>query len=120
MRWFNERRYQEAVREMRGSEVVVDRDHFWETETVTVHPLDGPGLANTTHEEILERIRGAELACARRRGGRPVLGAATVVRQDPRARPKHPNRSPRPLCHASTDGGCKSYRTFFREFCKRF
>jgi REP element-mobilizing transposase RayT len=120
LRWFNERRYQEAVREALGSDHVVDRGRFWEEEAVTVHPLDGLAEENTTSEKILERIRAAEDECARDRDGRPVLGAATVVRQDPRAKPKRSNRSPRPLCHASSDVDYESYREVFREFCKRF
>ena len=98
VRWFNEKRYHDAVRDARGSEAVIDRELFWETETVTVHPLDGLAEERTTPEQIVERIRTAERACARERDGRPVLGAATVVRQDPRAKPKRSNRSPRPLC----------------------
>ena len=120
VRWFNERRYQDAVRDARGSAAVIDRELFWETETVKVHPLDGLAEARTTPEQIVERIRAAERACARERNGRPVLGAATVVRQDPRAKPKRSNRSPRPLCHASTDVDYKSYRAIFREFCRMF
>ncbi|MFN7951773.1 MAG: hypothetical protein U0610_08590 [bacterium] len=120
VRWFNEKRYQDAVREAGGARASIDPARFWEEETLTVHPLDGLAEANVTPAQILERIRAAEAHCADERNGRPVLGAATVTRQDPRSRPKASNRSPRPLCHASSDAQRKTYRELFREFCARF
>ncbi|MFN7954405.1 MAG: hypothetical protein U0610_21945 [bacterium] len=120
VRWFNEKRYRDAVREAAGSTKTIDPAWFWEEETLTVHPLEGLAEENVTPEQILERIRAAEAECARERNGVPVLGAATVVRQDPRSRPKRSNRSPRPLCHASSDAQRKTYREMFKEFCGRF
>ncbi len=122
VRWFNEKRYHAAVREATAAESkqAIDPAGFWEEETLTVHPLDGLAEENVTPAHILERIRAAEAHCAQERAGRPVLGAATVTRQDPRSRPKSSNRSPRPLCHVSSDGQRKTYREMFREFCARF
>ncbi len=120
VRWFDDRRYRQAVRAAASSDPALEPDEFWQTGTVTVHPLSGLAEENLTPGHVLERIRDAEAACARDRNGRPVLGAATVTRQDPRSRPKTSSRSPRPLCHASREVERATYRRAFRDFCQRF
>lgn len=120
VRWFNEKRCLQVRREALGTGHQVDPRAFWEEETLVVHPLEGLADENVTPVQILERVREAEQACARARDGQPVLGAATVARQDPRARPRRFNRSRRPICHASTDAHYRTYHEIFREFCKRF
>ena len=65
-------------------------------------------------------MRDRERAIHAERRGKPFLGAAAVRRQDPRSRPQRSSRSPRPLCHASTDLVRKTFRALYRSFCRAF
>lgn len=98
----------------------MDREAFREQRTIPVHPLDSLAQESVTPGELLDRIRAGEATCARRRDGSPVLGAATVVRHDPRTKPKSSNRSPRPLCQASSYADDRTLGGIFRAFCRRF
>jgi REP element-mobilizing transposase RayT len=54
------------------------------------------------------------------RGDRPVLGVGRVLAQDPYSRPRSIKRSPRPLCHASTETARKRYAKKYHEFASAF
>ncbi|MCB9651068.1 MAG: hypothetical protein H6730_31425 [Deltaproteobacteria bacterium] len=62
------------------------------------------------------RVRRRRQELAEKRGGRRVLGAANVLRQDPFDAPQHPKRSPMPMCHASTPDLWFAFRDGWRRF----
>ena len=64
--------------------------------------------------------RERDLAEERRRTGRKPLTRKQVLAQSWRAAPRRPQRSPRPLCHASDPALRKRFREGFREFVSGF
>jgi len=54
------------------------------------------------------------------RVGRAALGVEAVCSQDPLSAPMHVQRSPRPVCHASTRDAVVKFRRLFREFTKAY
>ncbi|MFN7950692.1 MAG: hypothetical protein U0610_03120 [bacterium] len=127
-RWWSRQRYENALRNAArlgalGHEVLgvtVSPDDFWEEETVVVHPLEDLHEIGIEPERVIDRVRNRERAIHAERRGKPFLGAATVLRQDPRTRPKRSSRSPRPLCHASADLVRKTFRSLYRSFRRAF
>lgn len=69
---------------------------------------------------IEDLIRAIEIKAKAARGGRPVLGAKAILAADPHYRPDELERSPAPLCHASTREARLAYRARYRAFVASF
>jgi REP element-mobilizing transposase RayT len=106
-------REQETRARNRGQEV--DPSQFETPETFTLDSL--PCWRHLSPEEQRRRVAHlveeieAEAAAKRKREGKPVLGVAAILAQNPHAHPERPKKSPAPLVHAAT----KAARLFFRE-----
>jgi hypothetical protein len=95
--WFD--RSQEYTARRRGK--AFDRYDYATEETVELSPLPcWQHLSDKTYQErvagLVEQIE-EEAAAERERTGKPVLGVAAILTQDPQCRPKHLDRSPAPL-----------------------
>ena len=77
----------------------------WEHDAVEVRQDLVRGIMNDIEEVVREE-----------RNGSPVLGARNVLAQDPHSKPRSIKRSPRPLCHASTQRARDDYRAKYRRF----
>jgi hypothetical protein len=75
---------------------------------------DAAQHAHDIHAQMAERERA--LAKERARAGRPAMTRAQVLAQSWQSAPRHPKRSPRPLCHSSD----RSLRRAFREAWEEF
>lgn len=88
---------------------------FATEETVELSPI--PCWAHLSPAAYRRRVRAlvddidAEAARARKISGKPVLGVAAILAQDPQSRPAKLDRSPAPRVHAAT----KAARRFFYE-----
>jgi hypothetical protein len=106
-------RKQETRAHNRGQEV--DPGQFETPETVTFDPL--PCWRHLSPEEQRRRVAHlveeieAEAGAERRRTGKPVLGVAAILAQDPHDHPERPKKGPAPFVHAAT----KAARLAFRE-----
>ncbi len=65
---------------------------------------------------IMTMIAEVERKAVDNRRGAPALGATAVLAHHPHDRPKSLERSPRPLCHASTPSGRAAYAAKYREY----
>ncbi len=90
-------------------------------ENLVIDPLDaeingseGAGLI------VAIEVREAELAAERREAGLRPLGAARVLAQSWHAAPRHPKRSPRPLCHAASEALREAFLEGFHFFVGLF
>jgi hypothetical protein len=95
--WFD--RSQEYAARRRGEDF--DRYRYATEETVHLSPLPcWKHLADETYQErvteLVDEIE-EEAAAERQRAGKPVLGVAAILAQDPQYRPKFRDRSPCPL-----------------------
>ena len=85
----------------------------WEGLTVRERSAEVKGIV----EEIIAEGRAAREAD----GGRPVMGAAAVLRQDPHSHPRsNPPKRPRPLCHARHIEERNAYRERYKIYCAAF
>ena len=106
-------RDQETRARNRGQEIAPDQ--FEIPETLTFDPL--PCWQHLSPEEQRRRIAGlveeieAEAAEERKRTGKPVLGVAAILAQNPHGHPERPKKEPAPFIHAAT----KAARLAFRE-----
>jgi hypothetical protein len=95
--WFN--RSQEHAARRRGE--TFDRYRYATEETVELSPL--PCWKDLSDEDYRERVADLveeieeEAAAERQRTGKPVLGVAAILAQDPQYRPAFLDRSPAPL-----------------------
>ena len=64
---------------------------------------------------LVEEIE-TEAAAERKKTGKPVLGVAAILAQDPHDHPKRPKKEPAPFVHAAT----KAARLAFREMYALF
>ena len=69
-----------------------------------------PGLPS---DHVAQRVREieSEAAAERKSTGKPALGRAAILAQDPHDHPERPKKSPAPLVHAAS----KAVRLEFRE-----
>ena len=118
------RRKQKKLKEKGERPEPIDPKDFETEYELELEPLpcwkDLPPTAwrQKVREMIVEIENGAE---ARRAAeGKPVLGALTVLKQDPDTRPEKPKRSPKPLVHAASKAARKAYRTAYDAFVKVF
>lgn len=74
--------------------------------------------------ETQRHVRISELVTSIERDGRVsgngVMGRMAVMQQLPQRRPSRVKRSPRPLCHASTQQGYEGFRELYRSFVTSF
>ena len=95
--WFD--RSQEYAARRRGE--IFDRYRYATQETVVLSPL--PCWKHLSTEDYQKRVAELveeieeEAAAERQRTGRPVLGVAAILAQDPQYRPSYLDRSPAPL-----------------------
>jgi REP element-mobilizing transposase RayT len=106
-------RKQETRARNRGKKV--EPGQFETRETVTFDPLPcwqhlAPQEQRRRVARLVEEIE-AEGAAERKRTGKPVLGVAAILAQDPHDHPERPKKSPAPFVHAAT----KAARLAFRE-----
>ena len=100
--WFD--RTQEYSARRRGEEH--ERNRFATLETVTLSPL--PCWEHLSPEDkkekVAELVREIEEDAAAQRAatGKPVLGRAAVLKQNPHERPNRPKKSYAPLVHAAS------------------
>jgi hypothetical protein len=87
---------------------------------LTVHPV--PAIDSVGSSSICTAIKSRErtLALERSRTGRRALTRSRVLSQSWRAAPRSPERSPRPLCHASDPRLRRWYRESARAFADAF
>lgn len=79
------------------------------------------GLSDAAYAECIEGlIRSIERKAAVERNGRPVLGRKAILAVHPHRRPSDRERSPAPLCHASTRRNRAAYRARYRSFVAEF
>jgi hypothetical protein len=106
-------RKEETRARNRGQEI--DSGQFETPETVTFDPL--PCWQHLSPEEQRKRVAHlveeieAEAASERKKTGKPVLGVAAILTQDPHDHPERPKKEPAPFVHAAT----KAARLVFRE-----
>ena len=76
---------------------------------------------NVEVKRIVEEIVAEGRAAREAEGGRPVMDAEAVLRQDPRDRPKsNPPKRPRPLCHTRHIEERNAYRERHEIYCAAF
>jgi REP element-mobilizing transposase RayT len=98
----------------------VQPEDFAETHVLELTPL--PAWAGLPPEEqrrrAVEAIRAAEQEARGKRQaeGKSVLPRKKLLRTRPTLRPKRPKRSPRPLCHTSSDARRREYREAWKIF----
>lgn len=98
----------------------LDAEAFATVETARLSPLpcwkDLPESRRRSFvRELVEEIEREGRVDARRTG-RPPLGLAVVVRQDPRHEPNRLKKGPAPLAHAATRGARIALREAYRTF----
>jgi putative transposase len=109
--WFDRTREYAA----RNQGEAFDPMRFASEETVELSPI--PCWAHLSPAAYRRRLRAlvddidADAARGRKISGRPVLGVAAILTQDPQFRPAKLDRSPAPRVHAAT----KAARRFFYE-----
>ncbi len=97
-------RKQETRARNRGQQI--EPGQFETPETVTFSPL--PCWQHLPPEEQRQRVAHlveeieTEAAAERKRTGKPVLGVAAILAQDPHDHPERPKKSPAPFVHAAT------------------
>ncbi len=102
----------------RGQEI--DPGQFETPETVTFDPL--PCWQHLSPEEQRQRVAHlveeieAEAAAERKRTGKPVLGVAAILAQDPNGHPDRPKKEPAPFVHAATKAARLAYREMYALF----
>jgi REP element-mobilizing transposase RayT len=118
--WFDRTR-QYAARNQ-GEEL--RRDQYIFAESVVLSPI--PCWAHLPTDRYRERIKtlveevDAEAARARQQSGAKVLGAKTILAQDPQTRPDSVACSPAPLVHAATKAARKMFYAIYAEFVSAF
>ncbi len=111
--WFN--RSQEYAARRRGK--TFERYDYATEETVELSPLPcWQDLSDKTYQEhvasLVKQIE-EEAAAERARTGKPVLGVAAILAQDPQYRPKHLDRSPCPLFLVASES---MWRTLYEAY----
>ncbi|MBI4616418.1 MAG: hypothetical protein HY720_22595, partial [Planctomycetes bacterium] len=97
-----------------------DRSPFQEKIPLPLAVL--PGLEDMAPKERARTMRKLvregedEIRDERRREGRKLLGRRRVLAADPKSRPLHSKKSPRPLCHAATREAREEHRRQYAEF----
>ena len=118
------RRKQKKVEEKGERPEPIDRKDFETEYKLELEPLpcwkDLPPTER--RQKVREMIVEIENAAEARRAinGKPVVGALTVLKQDPDARPAKPKRSPKPLVHAASKAVRTAYRKAYDAFFKAF
>jgi putative transposase len=102
-----------------------DPKRFRVSGDLVIHPLpeaggDTPSGAGKADVVELVRIREREFASVRRRAGRRAMTRAELLAQPWHAAPRHPKRSPRPLCHASEPSVRSAFLEGFAAFADAF
>ncbi len=97
-------RDQETRARNRGQEI--DPSQFATPETFTLDPLPcwrhlSPEKQRQRVAHLVEEIE-TEAAVERKREGKPALGVAAILAQNPHNHPEYPKKSPAPLVHAAT------------------
>ncbi len=97
-------------------------DAFLVQGSLIIAPFAPTNAPNRDGEGVTAAIeaRERELAEERLRTGRKTLTRKQVLAQSWHAAPRRPQRSPRPLCHASDAAVRKRFREGFREFVSLF
>jgi REP element-mobilizing transposase RayT len=116
--WVDRDAYRQA--KPRGGDAPLDRKAFGVAGTLVVDPIpafDGPGAA-TVAASIEARER--ELAVEQRKARRLTLSPARVLAQHWHDAPKRPERSARPLCHATDPAIRATFKKSFQEFMTVF
>jgi hypothetical protein len=118
--WFD--RSQEYAARRRGE--TFDRYRYATEERVELSPLPcWKDLSAETYGEcvagLVEEIE-AEAAAERQRTGKPVLGVAAILAQDPHYRPAYLDRLPAPLFHAATDSMWRTLYVAYAWFVLEF
>ena len=110
------------VRARRRGEPAPKGDTFRVQGRLVIDPLPATDASRSDAEAIHVAIeaRERELAQERSRAGRKPLGRKRVLAQSWRSAPRHPKRSPRPLCHASDPKLRRRFREGFDEFVSLF
>lgn len=114
--WFDASEF--GVAERRGKKP--KREQFMQ---VVVLELTPPPFATddaAARRECASMIESAIAQATEARAGRPSLGVAHILAQDPYDRPSSIKRSPRPLCHASSLSVRREYRAKYRAFVRAF
>lgn len=117
--WFNwTQRWRCTVAELKDRGLV---DQRWASVVeLEIQPL--PCWAELPDESQRERV--SELVASIERDGRiagnGVLGSEGVLRQEPHQKPMNIKRTPRPLCHSSTQEAWKRYRELYAGFVAAF
>ena len=118
------RRKQKKLKEKGEKPEPVDPKDFETEYELELEPLPcWEGFSETERrQKAREMILEIENAAEARRAaeGKPVLGALTVLKQDPDTRPEKPKRSPKPLVHAASKAVRKVYRAAYIAFAKAF
>ena len=110
------------VRARLRSQWAPKHDAFRVQGSLIITPFTPTHSSRRAGEAVTDAIeaRERELAQERRRSGRKTLTRKQVLAQRWQAAPPRPQRSPRPLCHASDAGLRKRYREGFHEFVSLF
>ena len=112
----------ERVRARLSGQLAPKHDAFRVQGSLLIGPFAPTPSSKRDGEGVTAAIeaRERELAQQRRRTGRKTLTRKQVLAQSWQAAPRRPQRSPRPLCHASDAALRKRFREGFREFVSLF
>ncbi len=114
--WIDRTGIYNAQRRNKGR--AVKQSDYVEEHTLEVAVLPcWEGLSEKERQKRARAIlRAAEKRAKEMREGKPALGRAKVLGQDPHSKPVHVKRSPRPLCHTTSKKLLEAYRTAYRAF----
>jgi REP element-mobilizing transposase RayT len=122
--WVGRKAYRSArYRARQRGEAPPSPDAFRVRGTLVLYPLPTEiGRRSEGRSEIADAIaaRERELAADRRRSRRPAMTRREVLAQDWQAAPRHPKRSPRPVCHTTERSLHKAFVEGFSDFVGAF